>query len=102
MTQHVWPDRRETGPCRGAGDQVVHGLPGERLPAFGDEQPGEPIGAGGEVSLDRAQFVAGDRLLDREAILEPTYPQPGPLDIDLVGCPNISLSMISDVFPMID
>jgi hypothetical protein len=29
--------------------QVVHGLPGERLPALRDEQPGQPISAGGTV-----------------------------------------------------
>ena len=51
----------------GGGDEVVHRLAGERLAAFGHEQPGQRIGAAGEIALDGAQFVAGDRLFDRQA-----------------------------------
>ena len=58
MTQHVWPDGRQTNPRRGAGNPTVQGPPDERLLALGDEQPGEPVGAAGKVSSDHAQFVA--------------------------------------------
>ena len=37
MAQHMGPDGRQTGTRRGAGNQVVHGLPGKRLPAFGSQ-----------------------------------------------------------------
>jgi len=56
------------------GDEVVHGLPRERLPAFGDEQPGERLGACRDVALDRAQFVAGDGMFDVQPALEPVDP----------------------------
>ena len=76
MAQHMRPDGRQAGMRRGTGNEVVHRLPGQRLTALGQEQPGELVRARGKVSFDSAQLVAGDRLLDREAILEPPHPQP--------------------------
>jgi hypothetical protein len=84
MPQHVRPNRRQAGTRRRAGYQVIHRLPGKRLCAFGDEQPGELVDTSGEIPLDCAQLVAGDWLLDREAILETSHPQPGLPHIYLV------------------
>ena len=67
--------RRQPGAAGGLRDEVVHGLPRERLPAFGDEEPGERVGATGAVALDGAQFVAGDRMFDIQTALKPAYPQ---------------------------
>jgi hypothetical protein len=47
MAQHVRPDGRQAGAHRGAGNEVVHRLPGERLTALGQEQPGELVSTGG-------------------------------------------------------
>jgi hypothetical protein len=79
------PDGRQAGARRRTGNKVVHRLPGQRLTALGQEQPGELVRARGKVSFDSAQLVAGDRLLDREAILEPPHPQPGLLEIHFVA-----------------
>jgi hypothetical protein len=55
MPQHVRP----------AGDRPARAAvpAGERLPTFGDEEPGKFV-------RDRAQFVAGNRLFDGKAIFE--------------------------------
>ena len=46
----------EVGPFCRRGDQVIDGLAGERLAAFGDEQPGQRVAAGGKVALDGPQL----------------------------------------------
>jgi hypothetical protein len=48
---------------------------------LGHEQPGLTVLPGGEVALDGAEFVAGDRVLDAQAALEASDPQ----DIELVA-----------------
>jgi hypothetical protein len=84
MTQHVRVHMGEIGPsCRHC-DNPVHGLPGQGMAPFGDEQPGEVILAQGEPATKGAQFVAGDRLLDGQAILEPGNPKPGLGKVDIV------------------
>ena len=54
---------------------IVHALTRERLSAFGDEQPGERVGATRAVALDGAQLVAGNGVFDIQAVLEPADPQ---------------------------
>lgn len=39
VTQHVRPDPAEPGALADAAKQVVHGLAGQRMAAFRDEQP---------------------------------------------------------------
>ena len=41
VSQHVRMDRRQAGALRAGRDQVIGSLTGERLAAFGDEEPGE-------------------------------------------------------------
>ncbi len=77
MTQRVRVDAGQVGACRGGCDEVVHRLAGERLFALGDEQPGQRVGAGGQVAPEGARFVTGNRLLDREAALKTAHPEPG-------------------------
>ena len=85
VSQHVRVHRRQSGaPDRGC-DEVVHRLPGERLPAFGDEQPRQRVGPRREITPDRAQLVAGDRLLDRETVLQSPHPQARSVEVDLVA-----------------
>ena len=68
VPQHVGMDVRQPGALGRRGDQVVDGLPGQWLTALRHEQPGQPIGAGGEIALEGLQFVTGDRVLDGEAV----------------------------------
>lgn len=56
------------------GDQVIDGLPGERLTALGNEQPRQRVGASGEVAFDGSQLVARDRLFDGQTALEAPNP----------------------------
>jgi hypothetical protein len=53
--------------------------------ALGDEQPRQIVLAGGQVSLDRTQLVAGNGVLDAEAAFETSDPQPRPLNIELAA-----------------
>ena len=73
-------------------DEVVDGLPGERLAALGGEQPGQRVGAGGKMALDGAQLVAGDRLLDGQPALEAVDPEPGAAEVQLVAAPADGLA----------
>ena len=50
---------RQPGMSRPPRRADSHRLTRERLPTFGDEQPGQRIGAAGQVPLDRAEFIAG-------------------------------------------
>jgi hypothetical protein len=84
MAQHVRMDMGKAGPFRRHCDDPVHGLPGQGMAPFGDEQPGEVILAQGEPATKGAQFVAGDRLLDGQPILEPGNPKPGLGKVDIV------------------
>ena len=59
-TRHARPPRRWKAPE----------LTRERLATFGDEQPRERVGAARHVSLDRAEFIAGDGMLDIQPTLE--------------------------------
>jgi hypothetical protein len=53
MSKHVRMHGRQPGTSGRLGQQIVHRLTRERLPPFGDEQPGQRIGAAGQVALDR-------------------------------------------------
>src|SRR3954452_15257355 len=64
MAQRVWVHTQQTGTLGRRGDQVIDRLPGHRLTALGDEQPGQRVRAGGEIAADGAQLVAGNGLLD--------------------------------------
>jgi hypothetical protein len=55
--------RRQPGAAGGLGAELVHGLPRERLPAFGDEEPGERVGTTGAIALDGTQLIAGDGMM---------------------------------------
>ena len=69
MAQHVRPDATEL--CGLASDphDIIDGLAGELCLPLGHEQPGQLVLPGGEVALDRAQLIAGDRVLDAQAAL---------------------------------
>ena len=77
-------DARQRGPFRCHGDQVVHGLACERLLALRNEEPGQRILPDSKIALDGSKLVACDRMLDRQSILEPTYPEPRVIEVDLV------------------
>lgn len=66
VPQHVRMDGTEPGTFSGCADDVVHRLPCQWLPAFGDEQPGQG-----------AQLVPRDRMLDAQPVLQPRDPEPG-------------------------
>ena len=81
MPQHVGMKRTESGtPGRGA-DEVVDRLSGHRLPALRQKQPRQGVVARVQVALDRPQFVPGDRMFDRQAILESPNPYPGAFEV---------------------
>ena len=61
--------RAESGPPGSGANEVVDGLPGHWLPAFRHEQPRQGVVPSVQVALDRPQFVAGDGVLDRQAVL---------------------------------
>jgi len=75
---------RQRGPFRGHGDEVVHGLARERLPALRDEEPGQRIRSDAKIALDGSKLVAGDGMLDRQTVFEPSYPEPRMVEVDLV------------------
>src|SRR4029077_11049980 len=85
MAEHVRPDAPEL--CGLASDphDIIDGLAGELCLPLGHEQPRQIVLPGGEVALDRAQLIAGNRVLDAEAALEASDPQPRPLDIELAA-----------------
>jgi len=74
MPQHVGMDGRKTGARRRNGDEVIYGLTGDWLAAFGEEQLGSATALGRQVALDGAQLVAGDGMLDVQSSLEPPHP----------------------------
>src|SRR5208283_4136413 len=84
VPQRVRVGARQAGTLRCHRNQVIHSLPGERLITLGDEQPGQRIGARSKVSLDGAQFVTRDRLLDRQSALEAAHPQSGAVEVEFV------------------
>src|SRR4029077_8855350 len=78
VPQHVRMYWRQPGTRGRLGEEIVHRLTRERLPTFGDEQPGERVGAALHVSLDRAEFIAGDGMLHIQPTLETPDPQTPP------------------------
>ncbi len=79
VPQHVRMYWRQPGTRGRLGEEIVHRLTRERLPTFGDEQPGERVGAARHVSLDRAEFIAGDGMLHIQSTLETPDRQRGHL-----------------------
>ena len=74
VPQRVGMDAGQAGAFSRRADEVVDCLAGQRLAALGDEQPGQRVGAGGEMALDRARLVAGNGLLDGQAPFEASNP----------------------------
>src|ERR1700682_3391086 len=85
VAQHVWMDRRQSGTPRRGRDQVVDRLTGECLATFGYEQPGESVQTGGQMALDRAEFITRDRLFDSQPVLEATNPKACLIEVDVVA-----------------
>ena len=71
--------------ARAAGEEIVNRLTRERLPTFGDKQPGERVGADRHVSLDRAEFIAGDGMLHIQSMLETPDPQTRVSEINFIA-----------------
>ena len=67
VTQHVRPHPAELRLFAGKADDIIDGLAGKLCLPLGHEQPGQTVLPGGEVALDGAEFVAGDRVLDAQA-----------------------------------
>jgi hypothetical protein len=84
VAQHVRVDRRQLGPFRGHANEVVHGLPRERLLALRHKEPGQRIRPDSKIAFDGSKLIASDRMLDCQAILEPLDPKPRMVDVDLV------------------
>jgi hypothetical protein len=70
VAEHVRPDAPELCGLSSDPHDKIDGLPGELCLPLGHEQPGQIVLPGGEVALDGAEFVAGDRVLDAQAALE--------------------------------
>ena len=85
VSQHVRMDRQQAGALRRGRDQLIDSLTGERLAAFGDEEPGESVQTGGQIALDRAEFITGDRLFDPEPVLETPNPKACLIEVDVVA-----------------
>lgn len=85
MAKHVRMDAIKTRPLSRDRDDPMHGLARQRLMAFGDEQPRKLVPAQSEPSTKGAQCIAGDRLLDGQAVLEPRNPEPGLGKVDIVA-----------------
>lgn len=75
VSQHLGCDlERQTGADAGTLQKVVHGLPGQRSAAFGQEQPGHVQRSGLQIASKSTQLVALDGLLGRDAALGAPYP----------------------------
>lgn len=85
MAEHMRMDMAKACPRCSDGDDPVDGLSGQGLTALGDKQPGKEILPQGEPATKGTKFVAGNRLLDRQSILEPRNPKPGLGKIDIVA-----------------
>src|SRR4051794_6175401 len=78
-------NRWQSGSPRRGRYQVIDGLSGERLATFRDEEPGEAVRTGGQMALDCAEFIAGDRLFDGQSVLETPNPEAGLIEVDVVA-----------------
>ena len=85
VAQHVGPDAAEAGALADAPEQVVHRLARHGLAPLGDEEPGQIVVAHGQPALDGAQLVARDWVLDRQATLEPSHPEPALGEVDVAA-----------------
>jgi uncharacterized protein DUF4158 len=54
------------------------------LSAFGDEEPGESVRSGSQVTFDGAEFVTCDRLFDGQPLLETSDPEAGLIEVDVI------------------
>ena len=81
----MWVHWRQLGPFSGYSDEVIHGLPCERLLALGQEKPRQRIGPSAEIALEGSELVTSNRMLDRQPILEPSDPEPRVVEVDLVA-----------------
>src|SRR5262249_14800949 len=97
VPQHVRVDRRQAAAPRRGRDQVIDRLPAEWLAAFGDEEPGESVQTGGQISLDRAEFIARDRLFDCQPVLETPHPEAGLIEVEVVAA---QAERLADAQPM--
>ena len=90
VPQHLRIDWQLSGSPRRGRDQVIDGLAGERLAAFRDEEPGEPVRTRGQRALDRAEFIARDRLFDGQPVLETPNPEACLIEVDVVASQAIA------------
>ena len=65
--------------------RCVDGLASEPCAALGHQQPGQVVLPRSKVALDGSALVASNRVLDAQAALEASDPQPRPLEIELVA-----------------
>jgi len=84
VPEHVRMDRRQPGTRLRDRDQIIDGLTGQRLAAFRDEEPGESVRTGGQIALDRAEFIASDGMFHIQAALQTPDPQTRVGEINLV------------------
>ena len=57
----------------------------ERLLTFGDKQPGERVSAASQVSLDRAEFIASDRMFHIQPALQTPDPQTRVTEVNFIA-----------------
>lgn len=76
VAERVGVDPVQARALTSACDDVVHGLSGKRLLAFGDEEPGQGILPARQPALDCPKLVPGDRLFDAATVLPQRNPEP--------------------------
>src|SRR4051794_40849746 len=85
MPQHMRMHWWQAGTSRRNRDQVIDRLAGQCLAAFGDEEPGEMVRSGGQVTFERAKFVTRDWLFNSQPILETPDPGTGLIEVDIIA-----------------
>jgi hypothetical protein len=75
MAKHVRMDWRQAGASGRLCEEIVHRLTRERSLTFGDKQLGQRICAASQVSLDGAEFIAGDGMFHIQPALQAPDPQ---------------------------
>ena len=84
VAQHVRMHVAELRLLAGDAQQIIHRLPRHRRATLRQEQPRQSIVARAQIGLDRAQLVAGERMLHIEPAFQAAHVDARLFQIDLV------------------